>query len=122
MLSSILFRVVYGMQVTGEDDQLVQAVEEAMAIAEEYKVPGAVWVDFAPVLRHIPDWVPGAKFKQIAARARPLTERMRNQGFDYVKSGKVCLMLGVDALTQCYPVGLTGLHCVRNHPQTQPSG
>lgn len=89
MVASVMFDVVYGMKISGLHDEAVQVAEEAADILVKYKIPGTYWVDQAPFLRHVPAWVPGAKAKQLAARARPVVERTRNQGFDFVKYNQV---------------------------------
>lgn len=89
MLASIIFGIVFGMPITSLDDKHVQAAETIMAMSNEWKIPGTFWVDYAPFLRYIPAWVPGAKFRQFAAVARVSAERTKNQGFEYVRSGQV---------------------------------
>ena len=115
MLASTIFDVVYGIQITGLDDARVQTVEAAMAIANEYRVPGATWVDVAPFLRIIPAWVPGARFKKLAARCRPLAERTRNQGFDFAKSDMVCCLMPLPSCAEHCLTGFSRLYCWRYH-------
>ena len=91
MLASIFFSVVFGMQVSGMDDELVKAAEDTMELQNEYRVAGRFWVDLLPVLRYIPTWFPGAEFHQHAARTRLVSTQTRNQGFEFVKSGQVNL-------------------------------
>jgi len=53
------------------------------------KVPGAFWVEYFPLLKYIPSWVPGAHFKKIAEYYKPIVETMINQPFDEVVAGSV---------------------------------
>ncbi|KAJ7776053.1 cytochrome P450 [Mycena maculata] len=55
--------VAYGIDVLPENDPYISLAEEAMRTTAEAAIPGRFLVDFLPVLRHIPDWVPGAGFK-----------------------------------------------------------
>lgn len=51
-----------------EDDTLVCLIEKMMHEFSQAAVPLAWLVDIVPVLRHIPDWLPGTGFKQTARR------------------------------------------------------
>lgn len=88
MLASSIFRIVFGMPISGMDDPAVQTAEQAMTLTNDHKIAGNFWVEFAPFLRYIPVWMPGAKFQQHAARTRPFAERTRNQGFEFAQSGE----------------------------------
>jgi hypothetical protein len=66
-LASSIMSIAYGIKVKGfSDPYVVNAVESmnGMAIAG---VPGSFLVDIIPNLKHVPDWFPGAGFKQKAA-------------------------------------------------------
>ncbi|TDL20094.1 cytochrome P450 [Rickenella mellea] len=55
----------YTINPTG-NDPLVDLAEEALMKFSLAAAPGAWLVDFVPVLRYIPEWMPGAGFKRIA--------------------------------------------------------
>lgn len=53
-----------------EDDTLVCLIEKMMHEFSQAAVPLAWLVDIVPILRHIPDWLPGSGFKHTARRWR----------------------------------------------------
>ncbi len=72
--------------------------------------PGAFWVDYFPLLRHIPAWVPGASGKQLGRFYKPLVEEMKNRPFNTVKNDVVgCqLVISIIDLT-CIELQLTNM-------------
>lgn len=71
------------------DDEYVVMAEEAMIGGSLAAIPGAFWIDFLPFLRHIPSWVPGAKFKQHAEKYLPYVVNMRYKPYQDVKAAVV---------------------------------
>ncbi|THG96275.1 hypothetical protein EW026_g5532 [Hermanssonia centrifuga] len=51
----------------------------------DIKKPGAFWVDYVPLLRHIPTWVPGATARRLGASVKPLVYAMRNEPYAAAK-------------------------------------
>lgn len=77
------------MPISSPEDEYIKVSEAAVAVLNECKLPGAYWVDFLPILKHVPAWVPGAKAKQLGVKYAPLIRRARDMGFDHVQSLKV---------------------------------
>ena len=75
-------RIAYGMKVMDEGDPYVEAVEAGSAAFGEAFVPGAFLVETFPILRHIPDWFPGAAFKRKAAAWKKIAHHMRDAPFE----------------------------------------
>lgn len=71
------------------DDDYIRTQETALHILNEGKLPGAYWVDFLPILKYVPAWVPGAKAKQMGVRYRSLVQRARSMGFEFTQSSEV---------------------------------
>ncbi|KZT19016.1 cytochrome P450, partial [Neolentinus lepideus HHB14362 ss-1] len=71
---AIILQITYGYEVEDVDDPIVRIVDEATDQFSELLRPGAYLVDTLPILRYMPDWFPGAKFKQ-TARAYAVTLR-----------------------------------------------
>ncbi|KAI0085092.1 cytochrome P450 [Irpex rosettiformis] len=88
LIPATVFDIVYGITIKDMDDDYVKTVIEALEVVEETKVPGKYWVDFMPLLKYVPQWVPGAAFVKFAARSRPVVEEMLNKPFDAVREGK----------------------------------
>ena len=91
MLASIVVDVVYGMRITGMDAEYVRTAEAALRAASASRTPGTLWVEYAPFLRHLPRWMPGTTGINIAKQSRPVIQRARDYGFDFVKADKVSI-------------------------------
>ncbi|KAF9559028.1 cytochrome P450 [Agrocybe pediades] len=66
MAAKTIMRISYGLDVTSKDDPFVKTAENAMKPVSTAILPGAFLVDMLPILKHVPDWVPGAGFKRQA--------------------------------------------------------
>ncbi|KAK8103562.1 cytochrome P450 [Apiospora kogelbergensis] len=64
---AIILKVAYGYEIEPhKEDPLVKLVDNAMDQFSKAMIPGAWMVDMIPMLRHLPDWMPGTGFKQTA--------------------------------------------------------
>ncbi|KAF5365441.1 hypothetical protein D9758_010873 [Tetrapyrgos nigripes] len=61
-----ILSMAYGIEVQPENDPFIEIAEGAMQAAANAINSGSYLVDQLPVLKHIPDWVPGAGFKRQA--------------------------------------------------------
>jgi hypothetical protein len=43
--------------------------------------PGAYLVDLLPILKYVPEWVPGASFQKVAREGRELSEELQKKPF-----------------------------------------
>ncbi|KIJ28055.1 hypothetical protein M422DRAFT_270746 [Sphaerobolus stellatus SS14] len=57
---------VYAINVKSKDDPFIIGADKSIRAIAEAGIPGTFWVDLFPWLKYIPDWVPGAVFKQKA--------------------------------------------------------
>ena len=48
-------------------------------------IPGTFLVDMIPVLKYVPDWLPGASFKRMAKKWRRLALAMRDIPYESAK-------------------------------------
>ena len=80
---------MYGMDVNGMDDHYVHTAEVAVNALGTTQVPGKFWVEFMPIFRHVPSWVPGAYFKRYLKRFAPEINKMVDEPFDVVKQNIV---------------------------------
>lgn len=85
IFTAIILKAVYDMDIKGLDDEYLLLAQEAVLGTIQSRLPGTYWIEFFPFFKHIPSWVPGAKFKQAAEHYRPYVEAMRNKPFDVVK-------------------------------------
>ncbi|ETW79565.1 cytochrome P450 monooxygenase 37 [Heterobasidion irregulare TC 32-1] len=82
----IIMQRVYGY--TFEDamkDPFVLVNKAASETTSTATVPGTFLVDTFPILKYVPEWMPGAGFKKIAREWRILQEAVVNRPFDMVR-------------------------------------
>ncbi|KAJ7301421.1 putative monooxygenase [Mycena albidolilacea] len=65
-IGTVIIRVTYGHYVTDEEDRCFSAPVAAVYNFSQATAPGTWAVDFIPMLKHLPEWVPGASFLQVA--------------------------------------------------------
>ena len=64
------------MEVTSSKDKFIELAEKAVGGSVEAFTPGNFWVEYLPILRYVPAWLPGGgfqkKFAQWAKESRDL--------------------------------------------------
>ncbi|EMD37511.1 hypothetical protein CERSUDRAFT_114152 [Gelatoporia subvermispora B] len=83
-IAEVVLSMTYGIKVESGDDSYVKMLEAAMESAEDALLPGSFWVDFMPVLKYVPSWVPGAGWQKKFAAWREETNAVRNVPWDNV--------------------------------------
>lgn len=91
-LSNICPSSAYGIDVQPKNDPFIAAAEETVHALVKAILPGAFLVDVLPVLRYVPEWLPGAGFKKQARLWRETLEMMVDVPFQVVKRNMVCFM------------------------------
>ncbi|CAL1695170.1 unnamed protein product [Somion occarium] len=81
----VIMRLAYGMDVQQEDDPYIDIAERGTHAISATTNAGSYLVDVIPILKYVPEWFPGAKFKREAKAWRMLATAMLNQPFDFVK-------------------------------------
>ncbi|KAF5333993.1 hypothetical protein D9758_017527 [Tetrapyrgos nigripes] len=66
MAGNTILSIAYGIEVQPENDPFINIAEKALHAAALTVNSGSYLVDQLPVLKHIPDWFPGAGFKRQA--------------------------------------------------------
>ena len=82
-------KIVYGMNIQDMNDEYVITAQTAVEGLSISHIPGAFLVEYFPLLRFLPSWVPGVTFKKFGRHYLTYVEKMRNQPFDIVKTGLV---------------------------------
>ncbi|KAG6875967.1 hypothetical protein C0992_001649 [Termitomyces sp. T32_za158] len=77
--------VAYGIDVLPENDPYIAIAETAMHGMSEVTIPGAFLVEFIPLLKYIPAWMPGAGFKRKARMWRDYTTQVVEKPFAAVQ-------------------------------------
>ncbi|KAF8880404.1 cytochrome P450 [Infundibulicybe gibba] len=85
VVTAIVLAIVYGHHVSAMDDKYVVIAETALDAGLKALLPGAALVNTLPALRHVPPWLPGGGFHQIARQARSLVHEMKNAPFNMVR-------------------------------------
>lgn len=76
MAGKTIMDIAYGLEVQDENDPYTKLAEEANRTVLEACVPGAFLVDSIPILKYVPEWVPGASFKKKAREWKELATTM----------------------------------------------
>ncbi|KAG6810412.1 hypothetical protein H0H92_011973 [Tricholoma furcatifolium] len=84
--AAIVLEICYGHHVAEKGDEYVTLADKALAGASASGVFGSYMVDYIPLLKHVPTWMPGANFKRQALKWRKFALEMLNQPFDMVKN------------------------------------
>ncbi|KAJ7864792.1 cytochrome P450 [Mycena olivaceomarginata] len=84
--TAIVLSVCYGHHVAEQGDDYVKLADQAMAGVSLSANFGTFLVDYIPLLKYVPAWFPGAKFKRDGLRWRKLGLEMWNRPFDMVKN------------------------------------
>ncbi|KAK0222302.1 cytochrome P450 [Armillaria fumosa] len=84
-VAALVLRITYGYEVKKEDDEMVALVNCAMEELSVASTPGQFLVDIIPMLRHLPEWIPGAGFQVKAKQWAQDLRNMINLPYDMVK-------------------------------------
>ncbi|KAF8999431.1 cytochrome P450 [Cyathus striatus] len=71
----------YGIKIKPFNDPYVSFSRETLGKAAEAGVPGRYLVDIVPLLKHVPEWMPGAGFKRQAKIWYKEAQEFRNRPF-----------------------------------------
>ena len=87
-LSTAAQKIAYGLELQPDDDPYVRIVEEAVKSVTAAAIPGAFLVDstFNPILKHMPEWMPGVGFKRKAREWKKLSLAMLERPYKDAKS------------------------------------
>ena len=89
LFGAVIMRISYGLEVAGHNDRHISLAERGVDILAIIMVPGRYLVEAIPILRHIPAWFPGARFKKIAREWKKEILAVRNIAFDAVMDNMV---------------------------------
>ncbi|KAH9834639.1 cytochrome P450 [Rhodofomes roseus] len=79
--AAVMLEIGYGHTVTSIDDAHIRKVDSALAGLFAAGTPGSMLVDFFPILKYVPWWLPGAGWKRTAIRLRPDIDAMNLDPF-----------------------------------------
>ena len=81
--------IMYGMSVSGPEDEFILRIEDSSEKFGKMKVPGAFLADIFPVLQYIPAWCPGGAAQRHATVHRPVIMALKDEPFNVVKADMV---------------------------------
>lgn len=99
-----MLEIAYGIKILPENDPFVAKAETIVAIGNGASVSGKFLVDMVPMLKHVPEWMPGASFQTFARESKIFGE-----GFAEVPFAQVKQALVRDSKT-CYVIHLELKH------------
>ncbi|KAJ7142241.1 cytochrome P450 [Mycena epipterygia] len=85
MAAEIIISVAYGIDVLPVNDPYIAVAEKAVHAGVQASIPGRFLVDSIPLLKYVPDWFPGAGFKQKAKEWKQLGRELESLPFVEVK-------------------------------------
>ncbi|KAJ7510537.1 cytochrome P450 [Mycena galericulata] len=83
--AAIVLEICYGIHVAEAGDEYVALADQALAGISSSGNFGTFVVDYFPMLKYIPAWIPGTKWKSEGLKWRRLSSRLFNYAFDSVK-------------------------------------
>ncbi|THU81062.1 cytochrome P450 [Dendrothele bispora CBS 962.96] len=81
LVGSSILEVAYGLKPRSSGDPYIDTAEVALASLAIAATPGAFLVDVIPVLKYVPEWIPGAGFQRKAKEWKTLALGMRDKPF-----------------------------------------
>jgi len=88
--AAIILNITYGHQVSEEGDEYVSIADRALLGLGQAGIFGTYLVDYLPLLKYMPSWMPGATFKREAREWRKSTRKMVNLPYEMVKERMAC--------------------------------
>lgn len=85
LTGGIILTLTYGIKVQDGEDPFVNLIEGANENFNAATVPGAFLVDFFPLLKHLPGWLPGMGFMKTAHKWAKDTAAMVDVPYAFTK-------------------------------------
>lgn len=93
--------IAYGLPVKPTDDPYVKAGELAIHGLVTAAVPGRFLVDVLPILKYVPEWMPGAGFQTKAREWKNWTRAMVDVPYEAAKKNIVSVVTYKKSLFCC---------------------
>ncbi|KAJ8072936.1 hypothetical protein PM082_016496 [Marasmius tenuissimus] len=81
----VILKIVYGYELQETNDPYLRLVLDATEGFRAGSNHGSFWVDYFPLLKFVPAWLPGASFKRKALRWRQFNKALKDEPWDWVK-------------------------------------
>ncbi|KAJ7617103.1 cytochrome P450 [Roridomyces roridus] len=83
--AAVIMKIAFGYSISQESDPFISAAEQSSKISVWAMEPGRWLVDYCPILRYIPSWLPCAGFKRQGAEWRSLLDELGEVPHQWVK-------------------------------------
>lgn len=81
-IGGFVISLTYGIPVKSKNDPHVEFSEYTIETITRICTPGAYFVDVFPILKYVPSWFPGGRFKSEAVELSYIAEQFRSAPFD----------------------------------------
>ncbi|KAF8560444.1 cytochrome P450 [Imleria badia] len=85
MAAAVVMKISYGHEISDKGDVYVTIADEAMQGLGKAGIFGTFLVDYLPLLKYVPEFMPGAGFKRQARVWRAMSRKMIEKPFQMVK-------------------------------------
>ena len=86
-IGAVILQVAYGYKIDrNKTDPLITLVEDAMVTLSDAATVGKWPVDIIPLLRYLPEWMPGTSFKRIGRLYKRLNYEVAERPYVFAKS------------------------------------
>lgn len=82
-------RATYGFDDIGKNNSLIEAVESLIKRLSLANIPGRYLVNSFPLLKHVPEWMPGAGFQRELREIAELNQKILNTPFEEARAKMV---------------------------------
>ncbi|PCH43248.1 cytochrome P450 [Wolfiporia cocos MD-104 SS10] len=82
---ALIMEIAYGYTVTSNDDECLRMIGAASDGTVECAGAGGALVDFLPILKYVPSWFPGGRFKRRVWEVNYLVQEAQNRLYDTVR-------------------------------------
>ena len=93
LAGGVILKLTYGYEVQDGEDPFVNLIEGANANFNAATVPGAFPVDFFPIMKMLPEWLPGMSFLKTAAEWAVDTAKMVEVPYSWTQKQIVRIVL-----------------------------
>ncbi|KAK1230180.1 hypothetical protein PQX77_006724 [Marasmius sp. AFHP31] len=82
---AIILDIVYGYKLQSDNDPFIKLADDAWAGLKESGNHGSFMVDYLPILKRIPSWLPGAGFRRRANEWAWFTDELKDRPWRWMK-------------------------------------
>jgi len=81
MAGETIISITYGLDIEPVNDYYLETAEKGVRTLLEAGIPGTFLVDSLPLLKYVPEWIPGAGFQRKGRESKMLAQAMVNEPY-----------------------------------------